>query len=202
MFSFFNFRKVRKDLGGVETAPTLVIAFFDENGVRIKQVEGEDKIKFGISLGIIENTIKEFLEKRAKIKIAEKMSEHFTELLLGDLEKRKQRQEYEERLKKEAHDLEERLKENEQQRKEEEEKQKKMEDDKRRKMNELHAMDLQTAKISHIKTKMDDLKISYVGATTREDLLQQIKKAIPSVKYSEVNHYTDNYIFFYTDSKI
>lgn len=178
---------MREDLGGVETAPTLVIAFFDVAGVRIKQVEGEDRIKLGIRLGIIEDTIKEFLDKRAKIKVAEKMSEHLTELLMGDLEKRKQRQEYEDRLKKEARDLEERLKESEQQRKEEEEKQKKMEEDKRKKVNDLLTMDLQAAKIFDIKTKMDDLKISHVGALTRDDLLQRIKKAIPSVSYSEVS---------------
>ncbi len=165
-----------------------MIAFFDDDKVRIKQVQGEEKIKLGIGLGIIEGTIKEFLELREKNKLAEKMAEHFADVLMGDLQ-RKRRQEYDERLKKERADLESRLKENEEQKRKEEEKQRKIDQDRQRKIDQLRSMDLQTAKIADIKAKMDELKIRHVGATTREDLIQHIKQVVPSVSHTKVTKY-------------
>ena len=121
--------------------------------------------------------IKDFLAKREKNKLAEKMAERFADVLMGDLQ-RQRRQQYEQQLKKDQDDLERRLKETERQQKKERERQKKIE--------EIRSMNLQTAKIADIKIKMDDLKIRHVGAITREDLIQQIKKAIPSISHTKV----------------
>ena len=133
----------------------------------------------GIRIGAIESVIKDFLEQRARNKHAEEMAEKLAGVLMGDIEKRRRR-EYEENLKKEQDDLERRLKENKEQRLEEQMKEKKI--------DEIRSMDLQKAKIGDIKTKMDELKISHVGAISREDLIQQIKKAIPNLSsYTKVS---------------
>ena len=77
---------MRKDLGGVDIAPTLIIAFFDDDGARIEQVNGEDKICLGIRSGAIEGIIKEFVDQRMKLKLAnEKRQRVIEELLRMDL---------------------------------------------------------------------------------------------------------------------
>ena len=142
---------------------------------------GEEKIKFGIRFGIIERTLKEFLEKRAKLKIAQRLAGAF----MGDLE-RQQRNEYEEKLKKEKEDLERRLKEKEKE--EYQRKEKEKEEEERKIKDEIMRMDLKDAPIADIKKRMDKLHISHVGATTREDLIHQLQQSIPGLLYSKVKY--------------
>ncbi len=146
--------------------------------VKICQVVGEEKIKLGIRIGAIESIIKDFLDQRVKNKSSEEMAEKLAGVLMGDLE-RQRRREYEEKLKKEKDDLERRLKESEELRIKEQ--------DREKKIDEIRSMDLQSARISDIKAKMDGLKIRHIGAVTREDLIQQMKKVIPNLSYKKVN---------------
>ena len=162
---------MRKDLGGVDIAPTLIIAFFDDDRVHIKQVNGEDKICLGIRSGAIEGTIKEFVDQRMKLKLAERLTEELAGVFVGDLKAERQKKEaqleYEKKLKQ---DMERREKE-------------RLENERRQRViEELLRMDLKTARIPEIKQKMDELKINHRGALYREDLFQLLKSKIPQLK--------------------
>ena len=192
-------------MGGVRFTPTILVILFDDS-VRIARVEGEDEIRIGLRTGAIERVIKTFIDRRIKLKLSEQLAEELVGHMVSEAERRRRqaRLEYEEKLKKEREEMEYKEKQREKQRLEEERKKKldeeeakrKLEEDKRRSLveDELLMMDLSSAKIRDIKEKMDDLRISHVGATCREDLLQKLRDKVPRLRVkldqpsSQVNH--------------
>lgn len=72
--------QLREDLGDIKYCPTIVAVFFADDGIEIRKAEGEENIRMAIRSGVIHRGIKEFIDKRVKLKIAEKMAEH---LLVG-----------------------------------------------------------------------------------------------------------------------
>lgn len=180
----------------------MIIAFFDDDDVRIKKAEGEEEIKLALRIGAFEKIIKDFIDQRVKIKVAEKLVEHLVAGAVADDLARKRREaslEYEQKLKREREEIEakEKAKEREQERLLEEERQKRIEAEKRAEeakrneqkaklkayvADELMQMDLKKAKISLIKEKMQDLGISDAGCLSREDLITRLKSNIPSLK--------------------
>lgn len=74
--------QLREDLGDIKYCPTIVAVFFADDGIEIRKAEGEENIRMAIRSGVIHRGIKEFIDKRVKLKIAEKMAEH---LLVGAL---------------------------------------------------------------------------------------------------------------------
>ena len=112
--------------------------------------------------------------------------------------------EYETKLKREKEEMErkQREKEEEERRKKQEEGRRRLrerEDEERRKrmeeqekaleakrksglVDDLMKMDLGSAKIRDIKDKMDELGLSYVGCTSRDDLINKLKSHYPVLK--------------------
>lgn len=188
-----TYDQLREDVGGVRFTPTILVILFDDS-VRIARVEGEDEIRIGLRTGAIERVIKTFIDRRIKLKLSEQLAEELVGHMVSEAERRRRqaRLEYEEKLKKEREEMEYKEKEREKQRLEEERKKKldeeeakrKLEEDKRRSLveDELLMMDLSSAKIRDIKEKMDDLRISHVGATCREDLLQKLRDKVPRLR--------------------
>jgi hypothetical protein len=50
--------QLRDDLGGVEYTPTILIVFFDHDGVQIGKVEGHMKIEGAIRTGEMERRLR------------------------------------------------------------------------------------------------------------------------------------------------
>ncbi len=178
--------------------PTVVIVFFDDDNVRTVHVEGEDEILLAIRTRAMHRAIKEYIDKKVKLKMAEQLAEQlFKGAIASEMEKRK-RQEYDKKLMIEREEMErkELERQKEEKRRLEEEKQFKLEaekrelerrkqalDDKRSKVEEeLMKMDLSSCRIKEIREKMDEGGISSVGATSREDLLEKLKNKLPRLK--------------------
>ena len=193
--------QLRRDLGGIRFTPTIAIVFFDDD-VRITKVEGENEIIFGLRTGAIHRVIKEYIDQKVKLKIAEQIAEQlFKGAIVGELEKRKRQAQldYEQKLQAEREEMERKEIERQQQesRQMEKEKMERLEaekrhdeerrqqviDDKRAKVeDELLKMNLNTTKISVIKEMMKEGGISTVGALDRADLLAKLKTKLPRLK--------------------
>lgn len=96
------FKEVRDDLGGVEKVPTVLVVFFDDENVRIAQVEGAAEVRQAIRSGGLERVIKQYVDRRMKLKIAERLAGAlFVGAIAGQVARRRQAQlEYEENLRK------------------------------------------------------------------------------------------------------
>ncbi len=60
--------------------PTITVVFFDDGGLRVMQVEGAMEATKAIKSGAIEAIIKQFVDRRRKLKITERLA---GALLLG-----------------------------------------------------------------------------------------------------------------------
>ena len=96
-------------MGDIKYSPTIVAVFFADDGTEIRKAEGEENIRMAIRSGVIHRGIKDFIDKRIKLKIVEKMAER---LLVGAIasglmvRRRQSGDEYNEKLKKEMEELE------------------------------------------------------------------------------------------------
>lgn len=90
---------MRKDLGGVEIAPSFIIVFYDDDGIYKASYEGVAEIREALSRGRIQAVIKEFMERRMKLKLAEHLAGQLAAHVLG-ARLRQARSEYEDRMKK------------------------------------------------------------------------------------------------------
>lgn len=176
--------------------------FFDDTNVRTTKIEGEAEIGLALKTGAVHRVIKEYVEKRMKLKVAERIAQDFMRGAVANERERLKRQaqmEYERKLKEQmerkelTRQKEERARlEDEKLKRVEEEKQKEEEELARRRLaleekrskveNELMQMDLSSTKIRDIKEKMDEAGINYVGATSREDLIAKLKARLPRLK--------------------
>ena len=180
--------------------PSILLVFFGDK-VHVIRAEGEDEVKLGLRTGAIHRKIKEYIDMRIKHKAAEHLAERFAEALLSSEAERRRRNaraEYEEKLKKEKEEMEqkEKMKKEEEQRKEEEARRKELEEKrvreeelkrdlerKRLRVAEgLNRMDLSTAKIRDIKEKMEEAGISYIGLTSREELIKRLRENLPQLQ--------------------
>ncbi|XP_003388321.1 PREDICTED: uncharacterized protein LOC100631577 [Amphimedon queenslandica] len=193
-----TYDELRQDLGGIRFTPSVVILFFDDDGVRIKKAEGEEEIKMALRIGAFEKIIQDFIDQRMKLKLAEKFAEQLAGAMASDIARKRREAalEYEEKLRKEKAEKE---------RKEKEAREKELEEERRKRIeaekkaeeakaseqkarlksyavDELMRMDLNNAKIRDIKDKMDDLGLSYAGCTSREDLIKKLTANVPSLK--------------------
>ena len=189
---------MRQDLGGIRFTPSVVILFFDDDGVVRKKAEGEEEIKMALRIGAFEKIIQDFIDQRMKLKLAEKFAEQLAGAMASDIARKRREAalEYEEKLRKEKAEKE---------RKEREAKERELEEERRKRIeaekkaeeakaneqkaklksyavDELMRMDLNNAKIRDIKDKMDDLGVSYAGCTSREDLIKKLTTNVPSLK--------------------
>ena len=129
-------------MGGVKYAPSILVVFFDDDKVHVIRAEGEEEVKLGLRTGVIERKIKEFIDRRIKLKAVEHLAEQFAGILLASEAERRRhnaRAEYEEKLKKEREEMqqrEEKRKKEEEQRKQEEERRRKLEEERRRQQEE------------------------------------------------------------------
>lgn len=189
---------MRQDLGGLRFTPSVVVVFFDDDGTRLKKAEGEEEIKMALRIGAFEKIIQDFLEQRAKLKLAEKFAEQLAGAMAGDIARRR-REENEEKLKREKEEKERKEREERERRQKEleEERRKRIEAEKKAQeakekeqqaklkayaVDDLMRMDLSNAKPRDIKDKMEDLGISHIGCTSREDLLKKLAANVPSLK--------------------
>ena len=158
-----------------------------------------------IRTGALHRFIKEFIDQRIKLKLVERFAEQLVGAMADDARQRRQASiEYETKLKREKEEMErkQREKEEEERRKKQEEERRRLrerEDEERRKrideqekaleakrksglVDDLMKMDLGSAKIRDIKDKMDELGLSYVGCTSRDDLINKLKSHYPVLK--------------------
>jgi DNA repair exonuclease SbcCD ATPase subunit len=186
-------------LHGVRFSPTVIIALFDDDDIIIKRAEGEDEIKVALRIGAFEQIIKEFIDKRMKLKLAERLAEEFAGAVASDIARKKASLEYEQKLKKEKEDIEKKEKERQEQNQKalENERIKRIDAEKKAEearqkeqkaklkayvIDDLLSMDLKKAKVAEIKEKMADLGISSAGCFTRDALISVLKDNIPVLK--------------------
>lgn len=75
MFVTYNpIQQLRRDLGGVQSTPTILIVFFNNDGKKIAKIEGADKIQVAVKSGNAEKIIRAFMEQHMKLKRAEKLA--------------------------------------------------------------------------------------------------------------------------------
>jgi hypothetical protein len=75
---------LRRDLGGVEYTPTILVVLFEEERKKIAKIEGVDKIRAAIRSGAAEALITAFMEQRVKLRMAERLAEQMAlRLALG-----------------------------------------------------------------------------------------------------------------------
>ena len=193
--------QLRQDLHGIRFTPTIIVVFFDDSDVRTTKIEGEDDIRMGIGTGAIHRVIKQYIDQKMKLKMAERFAEElFKGAVASEMERRKKQAqlEYEKKLRIDREEMERKEMEREKKRLEEE-KQRKLEAERkdeeelmRRKKaleqkrahieDDLMMMDLEHCKIRDIKEKMEEGGISSLGATCREDLLTKLKSKFPRLK--------------------
>ena len=65
---------MREDLGGVEKVPSILVVFFHDDGLRISQVEGTVEATMAIKSGALSAIIKQNIERRMKLKAAERLA--------------------------------------------------------------------------------------------------------------------------------
>ena len=76
--------QLRRDLGGVEYTPTILVVLFEEERKKIAKIEGVDKIRAAIRSGAAEALITAFMEQRVKLRMAERLAEQMAlRLALG-----------------------------------------------------------------------------------------------------------------------
>ena len=92
--------QLRRDLGGVQYTPTILIMFFADDKTFRAKYEGEAEVRQGLGSGRIRGIIKEFLERRVKVKMAERMAEELATHVATTMTERekKLRQEYEDKM--------------------------------------------------------------------------------------------------------
>ena len=76
--------QLRRNLGGVEYTPTILVVLFEEERKKIAKIEGADKIRGAIRSGAAEALITAFMEERVKLRMAERLAEQMAlRLALG-----------------------------------------------------------------------------------------------------------------------
>lgn len=96
---------MREELGDLKCCPTIVAVLFTDEGRIIRGVEGEDAIRRAIRTKAFHQVIKDLIDKRIKLKIAERMAERLAGVVVAGM-LLKHRQEYNEKLKEEKEELE------------------------------------------------------------------------------------------------
>ena len=200
-----TFDQLRDDLGGITHTPTVIVVFYDDDGMRIRTAQGVEEVRLAMRTGWFKTRIRDFLEQRAKLKLAERLAEELAGHLKNEMEERQKRArlEYEERLRRERER--ERLEELRRQQEEAEREQEKRERENRERqreaieikkrereeelrrsrpqaMDELMKMDLNTARIRDIKEVMSKLGISYVGLYERKEMVDRLKANVPELR--------------------
>lgn len=190
-------------MGGIKFTPTLLVVFYDDDDkVAIYKAEGVIEVQRSLQTNRAKEVMEMFLERRKKLKIAEKLAEHLTDALRADMQQRQRergRREYEEKLRREKEALErERAKEAEQrqrfeaERREMEESLKRYKEEqkrneyqsqeaRKRKVEELNQLDLSEVRVGVIKEKMQALGISHAGCLTRTDLITRLQSKVPEL---------------------
>ena len=210
------FTQLREDLGGITHTPTVIVVFYDDDGMRIRSAQGVEEVRLAMRSGWLKSRIADFLEQRAKLKLAEKLAEELAgHFIRNELEEKRKRArlEYEQRLRREreAEELKARLEQQEQQEKEEKErrdrerqreaieiKKQEIEEERRRNrpkaLDELMKMDLDTARIKDIKEVMSMLGVSYVGLYERKELLDKLKANVPELRLKTSSAQAHRYV--------
>ena len=76
--------QLRRNLGGVEYTPTILVVLFEEERKKIAKIEGVDKIRGAIRSGAADALITAFMEQRVKLRMAERLAEQMAlRLALG-----------------------------------------------------------------------------------------------------------------------
>ena len=183
-----TFDQLRDDLGGIKHSPTVIVVFYDDDGMRILSVEGVEEVRLAMRTGRFKIKIRHFLKQRAKLKFAEELAHHSN----NEMEERQKRArlEYEQKLRKERErermeELRRQQEELKRQQEEAEREQKHKEELCRRRsqaMDKLMKMDLNTARIRDIKEVMSKLGIRYVGLYERKELIDELKANVPELR--------------------
>jgi hypothetical protein len=70
--------------------PTIAVVFFPDDGTAIKSVEGEEGIRIALRTGTFHKAIKEFIDQRMKLKLAERMAEQLAGAIAVNMMVRRQ----------------------------------------------------------------------------------------------------------------
>lgn len=155
--------QVKETVGGVVAVPTYAILDFTERSVTVQKFEGSDSL----AKGEVEACLRRIVAERNTRTAAARMmggvfSAAFMAAEFEEMKERKRRQE-EDRSRAAAGGR----------------------DQTRSELiGELKSMDLQTVPIKSLKAVMTKLNISYVGCTTREDLVDLVKQEVPELHHS------------------
>ena len=92
--------QLRRDLGGVQYTPTILIIFYTDDKTYRAKYEGESEVRQGLGSGRIRGIIKEFLDRRVKVKLAGRMAEELATHVASEMSEREKkiRQEYEDKM--------------------------------------------------------------------------------------------------------
>ena len=94
--------QVRDDLGGVQYTPTILVLFYDDDGIARAKFEGTEEIRKAMATGILKEVIREFIRRRNRLKVAERMAEALAMQVAGMMisaeQQRRSRSTFEERM--------------------------------------------------------------------------------------------------------
>ena len=200
--------QLRNDLGGIEYAPTILnLSFLEDGKISLQKFEGFQEIVTAFNSGRYRRTLEDWVERKIKRRVAEKMAEGVAGAFVEAAKEREARlrREYEEKLRQQREELrrKERQVTEERERREEEERKRqgeerlrrdmeelKLEEQSRRKESELREartrnlailkeMDLENAPVKEMKSLMTEMGISTAGLLNRGDYLDTLYKTFP-----------------------
>ncbi len=75
----------------MQYTPTILIVWYGDDSTFLAKFEGEGEVKVAIRTGRLEAVIKEFIERRVKLKLAEKLAEELAEHVGKQMSERERR---------------------------------------------------------------------------------------------------------------
>jgi len=94
--------QLRDDLGGVQYTPSILILFYDDDGIARAKFEGTEEIRKGMATGLLKEVIREFIRRRNRLKASERMAEalaiHVAGMMISAEQRRRSPSSFEERM--------------------------------------------------------------------------------------------------------
>jgi len=94
--------QLRDDIGGVQYTPSILILFYDDDGIARAKFEGTEEIRKGMVTGLLKEVIREFIRRRNRLKASERMAEalaiHVAGMMISAEQRRRSPSSFEERM--------------------------------------------------------------------------------------------------------
>jgi len=86
----------------VQYTPSILILFYDDDGIARAKFEGTEEIRKGMATGLLKEVIREFIRRRNRLKASERVAEalamHVAGMMISAEQQRRSRSGFEERM--------------------------------------------------------------------------------------------------------